>query len=608
MTRIASGKKRNAAKVLQIACAVICAVVTIGCANSTTKGDDSHAVLSTKAITDLPLPVAPDMTHADSLEFKYLFIDAVRRQVAEDYDGAFYLLKRCLEINPAAPEVRYKLAMYWSAIDQDSLAMRDFELAAALDPTNSDYLERLAQYSIAMSNYDKAIRVYEYLANVDKDREDVLTVLMQLYKMNNNYEKMIEVINRIEMIEGSNEDLTFSKMRVYEMMDNKEAAWKALKDLSDQHPYDLSYKVMLGNWLMNNGKMDEAYDILSKSLDEDPSNVEVLTSMYDYYRKVGEDSIAGNLMMDIVMNPKTDTETKASFIRKAIQINEANECDSTEIIDLFDKVIAVNPHDIELLEMKAGYMMLKLMPEEQINSVYEQILDFAPDNSTALIQLLLSYIDSKDWKKMVEVCKAGTEYNPDDMIFYYYLGMAHYQQDEYQQALEAFRNGIAQVHDDSNKGIVSDFYYFMGDIEYKVGNEKAAFEAYDSCLRWKPDNVPCLNNYAYYLSLKNEQLDKAERMSFKTIKAEPDNVTYLDTYAWILFQQKRYAEALIYVEQIMTEDIDSVQSGVVIEHAGDIYYMNDKTDKALECWRKALEIDPENAILRRKVKLKKYVE
>ena len=111
--------------------------------------------------------------------------------------------------------------------------------------------------------------------------------------------------------------------------------------------------------------------------------------------------------------------------------------------------------------------------------------------------------------------------------------------------------------------------------------------AYDSCLQWKDDNIPCLNNYAYYLSVKGRELQKAEQMSYKTVKEEPKNSTYLDTYAWILFMQERYAEAKIYIDQAISCDSDSVQSGVIIEHAGDIYAMNGDIDKAVEYWQKA---------------------
>ena len=107
-------------------------------------------------------------------------------------------------------------------------------------------------------------------------------------------------------------------------------------------------------------------------------------------------------------------------------------------------------------------------------------------------------------------------------------------------------------------------------------------------------------------------------MSYKTVKAEPENATYLDTYAWILFEKKRYTEARIYIEQAMKNGGDSSQ--VIVEHCGDIYYMSGEKEKALECWKKAdsMENKEEDGAtprteaelkrLKRKIVLKKYIE
>ena len=116
-----------------------------------------------------------------------------------------------------------------------------------------------------------------------------------------------------------------------------------------------------------------------------------------------------------------------------------------------------------------------------------------------------------------------------------------------------------------------------------------------------------LNNYAYYLSELRRDLKRAEQMSFKTVQAEPTNATYLDTYAWILFLQKRYDEARAYIDRALENDNDSTNgpSAVVIGHAGDIYCMCGDTDRAVELWQRALKAGGDKAVLTRKIKTKK---
>ena len=145
----------------------------------------------------------------------------------------------------------------------------------------------------------------------------------------------------------------------------------------------------------------------------------------------------------------------------------------------------------------------------------------------------------------------------------------------------------------------------MGDIYHTKKQVNLAYAAYDSSLVYNPDNNGALNNYAYYLSVEKKDLDKAEEMSYKTIKAEPDNNTYLDTYAWILFIKKKYTEAKVYMDDAMKKGGD--KSEVVVEHCGDVYYMNGLKEDALKYWIKSREMGNKSEVLKKKIEQKKYI-
>ena len=257
---------------------------------------------------------------------------------------------------------------------------------------------------------------------------------------------------------------------------------------------------------------------------------------------------------------------------------------------------------------------MKKMPQDSISPVLERVLKISPDNAAVRLQLVSYAWQKEDKERVISLCSEARQYNPEEMAFYYYQGIACYQKGLLDDALDAFKNGISVINAESDPAIVSDFYAVMGDILHQKGMEKEAYAAYDSCLVWKEDNIGCLNNYAYYLSEHGEQLDKAEQMSYRTIKAEPKNATYLDTYAWILFMQQRYSEAKIYIDQTLQCDSDS--SAVLLEHAGDIYYHIGDKEKAVSLWQQALDKSAENSeikderkqVLIRKIKLKKYLK
>lgn len=560
------------------------------------------------AATTLNDSTRKNITRNDRRRYDYFFLEAVRQQNAGHLDGAFDLLSHCIDINPNAAEAYYMRSAYFSEMDNDSLALVDLEKAATLDPGNDTYQERVAQYYIGTQNYNRAITAYENLYSHHRDRSDVLAILLQLYRQNKDYDKMLSTIDRMEQADGESDNTTMARMNVYEMKGDKKMAQKTLHSLVDRHPNEPMYKVMLGNWLLQNHKQKEAYEMLTAALKDDPGNESALSSMYDYYRAEGKDSLAVELRDKLLLSPKTENKTKNMMLQQAIQENEKAGGDSTQTLALFDRVMRANPKNIDIASLKAAYMQLKKMPDDSVKAALGHILDIAPDNAPARMQLIQMLWPQKKWDDIIALCKSAVQYNPEEMAFYYFLGLAYYNKNDEDAALDAFRQGTGEINSESNPDIVSDFYGIMGDILYKRNRPEEAFAAYDSCLQWKDDNTAALNNYAYYLSELGRNLDKAEQMSYKAIKAEPDNSTYLDTYAWILFLRGRYQDARTYIDMALEHDTDSVGSSVVIEHAGDIYSMNGETAKAIDFWKKALPESEHKALITKKIRLKKYVK
>ena len=543
----------------------------------------------------------------DSLQsYNYFFLEGVRQQDMGNLTAAFDLLRHARDLNPNAPEVYYLLAPYYVDLKDDTRSRAYYERAATLDPENSSYIEKLGQLYVSQKDYPNAINAYEKLYALNKARVDVLQILYQLYGSQNEFQQMINVLNRIEVLEGSSEQISLSKMQIYEQMGEKRKEYDELKSLVDSHPLDLNYKVMFGNWLLQNGKKKEAVKLYRNVLKEEPTNALAKLSLLDYYRTIGDQATVDVITQELLQSPKTEKETKIALLRQVISSNQqANVSDSAEVMKLFSQALSVPQTDADILMMKAAYMSLKKMPKTEINRVYEQAIDVEPDNSRARIALIQNIWDTGDYDKVIAICRPAQEYNPEEMVFYYFQGMAQYQKHENDAALQTFRKGVSQIKADSNPDVVSDFYALMGEILHEKGRLAESFQAYDSCLQWKPDNIAAMNNYAYYLSEANKDLPKAEQLSYKTIKAEPNNSTFLDTYAWILFQQKRYEEAKIYIDQAIRSD--STLTGVVKEHAGDIYAMTGDINKALEFWQQSLKGGNQSAVLKKKIQLKKYV-
>lgn len=546
------------------------------------------------------------LTYNDQRRFSYFYLEAVNQESAGNLSAAADLFRHALEINANSPEVYYNLAGYYVTLRNDSMAKYNFQKAAELAPNNTTYVEKLGQFYINEKNYDAATATYEKLYALEHDNTDVITMLLSLYGTQNNYDKMIEMLNRLETLQGTSDRISLTKMQIYAAQGKKKEQENVLKDMIAKNPNEPNYRVMYCNWLMRNGRPKEAYKPLMQVLKEDKDNVAARLALLDYYASQGKEDKIRMQTYELLISPDVPSDTKMALLRQTIVDHDQHSNDSVPMLELLDKVLAQPQVNGDLYLMKAGYMALHHMDQELIDSVYGQALAVEPDNARARILLLQDLWVRKDYDKVIAISQPGQEYNPDDMAFYYFEGVAQYMKKDNDKALETFRKGVSQINKNSDPDIVADFYSIMGDILHEKGQDSLAFDSYEKCLKWKPDYHEAMNNYAYYLSEVNRQLPKAEQMSRKTIDAEPDNCTYLDTYAWILFQEGRYDEAKTYIVRAIEND--TTANGVLLEHAGDIHYMCGDKVKALEFWNKAAGKEGVSAILPKKIQQQKYIK
>lgn len=538
---------------------------------------------------------------------RYCYIEAVRQQDMGNYGEAFELYRRSIELNPDAAEAYYSLSMFYLVLQHDSLGTECLKRAVQLAPDNTEFAERLARTYLMQNNMAEGINVYEQLAKQKPNRTDYLEMLARIYEQQHEYDKMLSALSRIEVQDGQSEDLTLTKMQAYSFMGDQEGAYRELKSLVDAHPNDMNLQVMLGNWLLSNGRKDEALQTFLAALKEEPDNAQGQMSLMDYYRSEGETEKADVLLYDMLVNPRTEPSARVTMLREYVKDSEGKGGDSLRVMQLFDRVLQLPQKTSEVAETKVAYMIMKNAPKDSIRAGWEKVLEITPEYVGARMQLIqLMWEDSID-EDVVKQCKIATEYVPDEPVLYYYLGMAQYINKHHQDALNSLRRGANNITKATADNVAADIYELLGDVLQKEHRMQEAFVAYDSCLVYDPDKVVCLNNYAYFLSLENKELKKAEKMSHRAITAEPNNATYLDTYAWILYQQKRYEEACIYIEQALKAEGDSVDiPGDILEHAGDIYYRLNRKDEALQMWQRALDagVDDE-ALTRKKIKRKK---
>lgn len=545
------------------------------------------------------------LTPEQQRKYDYFFLEAMRLKEKKDYASAFGLLQHCLDIHPNAASALYEVSQYYMFLRQVPQGQEALEKAVANAPDNYWYSQGLASLYQQQNELDKAVILLEQMVVRFPAKQDPLFNLLDLYGRQEKYDEVISTLNRLEKRMGKNEQLSMEKFRIYLQMKDDKKAFQEIESLVQEYPMDMRYQVILGDVYLQNGKKQEAYDVYQKVLAAEPDNPMAIFSMASYYKQTGQEELYQQQLDTLLLNKKVTPDTKVGVMRQMIVENEQADKDSTQIIALFDRIMKQEQDDPQIPMLYAQYLLSKNMEVESV-PVLEQVVDLDPTNKAARMMLIGAAVKKEDYKQIIKVCEPGIEATPDALEFYYYLAIAYNQAEQPDSVISICKRALEHTTADSKKEIVSDFYSILGDMYHTQKQMKEAYAAYDSALVYNPSNIGALNNYAYYLSVERRDLDKAEEMSYKTVKAEPNNATYLDTYAWILFEKGNYAEARIYIDNAMKSE-GGDESDVIVEHCGDIYYMTGDVDGALTYWKKALEMGSESKTLKQKIEKKKYI-
>ena len=359
---------------------------------------------------------------------------------------------------------------------------------------------------------------------------------------------------------------------------------------------------MVGITMMKLGRKDSALKYFDRAVELDPSSGAAYYHRASYYQMVGDSAGYDREVFQAMRQPDLDLESKLEILRQYVSELYRDSTQTGRITDVFGSIIDQYPHDAIVRKMYAEYLMLT----DKTTEAAEQMgyaVDSDPSDETSWLQYTSLQLQGGNWQKTVDAAVRGLHYFPGNSRLIAMQAIGYNQMGKYESAINLLDEAIASA-DSTDTELMSELYTTKGDSYYAWEKKDSAFAVYSKAIELNPNNLGALNNCAYYLACEDRDLDKAEAMILKVVSEKPEDGTSLDTYAWVLFKKQDYVKAKEVIDGALENE--SAPSAELYEHAGDIYFMNKEPDEALEFWRKALALDPDNDLLKRKVKHKTF--
>lgn len=559
------------------------------------EAQSSRDTLFTRKIAEQQLT---DSTQAQ--RFDYLFYAAEQLKNRGEYEKAIDLYQKSLTIDSTNAAAWFELSKMYQ-FTQNPQAYSTLLNAVKYAPRNAYYKEIQAAYHISKGEYGKAVKIFENLSKANKSKTSYLYSLLQLYQATGKDKKYMATIKKLETLLGVSEETAIAKVNYYNKRSAHKKAIAEIDRLIGQYPYNIEYKTFVGQYYFSIGDTVSALRSLDELKKEYPNSGYIYMTLLDYYYERNDDKQVEFCMKKIIDDNDIDITEKIEVFIKYVERLDAkgNKADSEKF---FGTLINNYPKESMIYSLYGAYLMeQKAMgkAEDMINTA----VSLNPEEANNWVMLAELYIANDSIEKLIKVADEAEKLFPDNTAWAYYKVMGLVQLDRKAEAISLIDHYTATLADKYNvfKSLILSI---KGDFLTADSLYSAAFECYEKALELNPNNYITLNNYAYFLSECNLDLTKAEKMSNKTILAEPQNSTYIDTYAWILFKQGDLKGAKFYMERALlySDDAD------LLEHYGDVLFALGEKTKAVEQWKKAKDKGSDSTTLQRKIDEEQYIE
>jgi tetratricopeptide (TPR) repeat protein len=360
---------------------------------------------------------------------------------------------------------------------------------------------------------------------------------------------------------------------------------------------------MLAELYLQNNKPDKAMEVCQKVFELEPNDAETHLMLADYYEQQNQDDKAFFHVKIAFENPDLDIDSKVKILLGYFNLPEKFKAERAQSDTLIKILLRVHPHDAKSYSLQGDFLNRDGKSREARDAFRNAI---ALDKTRYPIWQQVMVLDEQlgDYDAMEKDSREAMELFPSEPYSYIFNASANYQKKKYKEAIDAINSGKDYVAGD--KKLLAQFYSILGDCYNATKEYKLSDENFEKTINLDPENANIMNNWAYYLSLRNDNLDRAEKMGLKANQLVKDNSSYEDTYAWVLYKKKNYDEAKRWQERALEHGGE--KNGTLLEHYGDILFQLGQTDKAYEFWQKAKATGKYSEFLDKKIADKKLYE
>ena len=550
----------------------------------------------------------PQLIIPDSLRAVYRYTDALKQvAVHRDSAAARKLFNEALEADSLYAPAHYQIAqLLLKQVGEEVEASDHARRAYEQDSTNSWYADTYARSLVLSNRFDDALPLYRRLLKIDANNPDNYRILAMIYQQRKQPYSAISVLDSADMRFGKIPLLSNIKRNLLISTGQMERAIDEAKENYDAAPYEQENVVSLAETYAAAKKDSLARVTFEQALKMDSTSVMAIGAYADF------------------CSQQHDTKGYLGALQRLYALDEFPLERKIELFEHLTQDRKLYGNNYYAFGAMATAMALRHPNDKRVVDIYGDHLIAGGDIDGALahfklhlndeppqLDYYMAVIDIEDYKNRpdsVDVyVQRAVQHFPDDPALYIRKANRQYIKGDLHGSVATFEQALAIAPTDSLRGqiqgYIGDTYHAMYErikagakadttaFRIRIKDKKAlklCFDAYEKSLALHENNPMVLNNYAYFLSEEDMELEKAMRMSARAIHLEKGNATYIDTFAWILYKLDRLEQARTHMRQALS--LDTTKSPELPLHYGDILFALNERFMAETYWKRALDM------------------
>lgn len=486
-------------------------------------------------------------------EFDSLFMEGLCYMHADSLTMAQNRFETCAKMQPKSAAVAFQLSSLY-ALQQDTVRSIDqLKKATKLNPNNYYYQTSLAEIYTDQSNYKEAVKIYKKLTSLFPDKDYPFYMLSRCYYMMGDYKKSIQAYTQLEKRIGVNPEISIEKILAIALSGDMEGVEEAFQVLHQKFPMNDELYFKEGALYYNLfDNVEKSIVCFEKTLSINPDHADALRYACDLYDRMGEKAKVDETMVRIFGSKSIPWNEKKELLKIALNYYKPRPNYTDIMSTIFKKMVMADSGNEEIWAVYYEFLVMTNNKEEAFEAM-NACIEIMPTCETCHMERYTLSEQIRNTQEREQLLDETLMALPNHPLFLCSKAIFRYTEKDPLWEAYALRS-VENINDSTHKAIGAYVYGTIGTMYGESDQLKEGAKYTGKAYELDPEDPTTANNYAFYLALLEEDLEKAAEISYKVIQKEPLVSSYLHTYAYILMKLGKLEFAKFYMHQAIEYD------------------------------------------------------